>query len=66
MWPDPATGGAEGYAVAAEHVGDDWIVESVSKTASDAATISVTPPADVPANSLPQSAQPSRSDWWRS
>ncbi|MEV0615300.1 hypothetical protein AB0I81_18400 [Nonomuraea sp. NPDC050404] len=62
MWSNP-DGSGDGYAVAAEHVKDDWMVDSVRKTASDAVTVGVTAPADLPRNSLPRAETGVRA-WW--
>ncbi|MFI7418810.1 hypothetical protein [Nonomuraea sp. NPDC049684] len=63
MWTKP-DGSGSGYEVAAEHVEDDWIVESAIKVASDTVEVSVVAPADVPKDSLPRADRPQDS-WTR-
>ncbi|GAA2214626.1 hypothetical protein GCM10009850_100910 [Nonomuraea monospora] len=63
MWDNPdGTGG--GYHVEPDHVGDDWTVQHVQRIASDAVTIFVKAPADVPKDSLPM-IQPPEPTWWK-
>ncbi|MFI7610042.1 hypothetical protein ACIBP6_02245 [Nonomuraea terrae] len=64
MWLKP-DGSGHGYHVEPQHVGDDWTVENVNRTASDAVTLDILAPDDVPADSLPQISPPPRPEWWK-
>lgn len=64
MWRAP-DGSGSGYHVDAAHVRDGWPVGSVRRIASDAVTVSVDAPADVPEGSLPRIRPPDPSGWWR-
>ncbi|MER6577463.1 hypothetical protein [Nonomuraea sp. NPDC001023] len=61
MWSNP-DGSGSGYDVAAEHVKDDWIVDSVMKVASDTVRVDAVASADVPKDSLPRADRPQ--DGW--
>ncbi|MEV3979431.1 hypothetical protein [Nonomuraea sp. NPDC049758] len=57
MWSNP-DGSGSGYEVAAEHVKDDWIVDSAIKVASDTVQVTAVASADVPKDSLPRATSP--------
>ncbi|MEV4169948.1 hypothetical protein [Nonomuraea sp. NPDC049709] len=63
MWSNP-DGSGSGYNVDVAHVKDDWVVEHVQRIASDAVTLTIDVPADVPKDSLPM-IQPPLPDWWK-
>ncbi|MEV1168189.1 hypothetical protein [Nonomuraea sp. NPDC049784] len=64
MWLNP-DGRGEGYHVEDAYIKDDWIVEDVRKTASDAVQVHVEAGPGVPLKSLPQASPLLAPEWWK-
>ncbi|WP_433433333.1 hypothetical protein [Nonomuraea sp. CA-141351] len=64
MWLKP-DGSGQGYNVEDAYIKDDWIVDHVIKTASDAVRVHVEAGPGVALNSLPKAAPLEAPDWWK-
>ncbi|GAT70425.1 hypothetical protein PS9374_06107 [Planomonospora sphaerica] len=63
MWLKP-DGSGHGYAVDADRIRGDWIVEAGLKRASDTVELQVTAGPDVPPDSVPQAGERFPRGWW--